>query len=60
MGLLAAVGAIVIIYYVIQALLWTLLDCDIELFFTSKLGKPISSYRDRLVLSQLSEPRELF
>lgn len=42
MGLLAVIGFIVIAYYVINALLWTLLDCDVELFFTSKLGKPIS------------------
>lgn len=45
MGLLAAVGVIVIIYYVISALLWTLLDCDIELFFATKLGKPISEFK---------------
>jgi hypothetical protein len=42
MGILAAVGFIALAYAVIQWLLWTLLDCDIELFFTEKLGKPIS------------------
>lgn len=42
MGLLDAIGFIAIIYFVIQFLLWTVLDCDIELFFTTKLGKPIS------------------
>jgi hypothetical protein len=42
MGLLAAIGFIAIAYFVINFLLWTLLDCDIELFFTEKLGKPIS------------------
>ncbi|CRK98666.1 CLUMA_CG011944, isoform A [Clunio marinus] len=49
MGLLAAIGFIVIAYFVIQFLLWTLLDCDIELFFASKLGKPISSLRGKVV-----------
>lgn len=44
MGLLAALGFIAIAYFVIQFLLWTLLDCDIELFFTTKLGKPISEH----------------
>lgn len=42
MGLLAAIGFIAIVYYIIQFLLWTLLDCDIELFIASTLGKPIS------------------
>lgn len=44
MGLLAAIGFIAIAYFVIQFLLWTLLDCDIELFLTTKLGKPISEF----------------
>lgn len=47
MGLLAAIGFIVIAYFVISFLLWTLLDCDIELFFTEKLGKPISEFNGR-------------
>jgi hypothetical protein len=42
MGLLAAIGLIVIIYYIVQFFLWTILDCDIELFIVSILGKPIS------------------
>lgn len=42
MGLLDAIGFIAIVYFAISFLLWTLLDCDIELYFTEKLGKPIS------------------
>lgn len=42
MGLLAAVGIIVVIYYAIQFLLWSILDCDIELFLASHFGRPIS------------------
>lgn len=44
MGLLAAIGFIAIAYYVIQFILWTTLDCDIELFFAERLGKPISEF----------------
>jgi len=49
MVLLAAIGIIVIIYFVFNYLLWTLLDCDIELFFTEKLGKPISRLKGKVV-----------
>lgn len=44
MGLLDVIGFIAIVYFVIQFLLWTLLDCDIELFFAEGLGKPISEW----------------
>lgn len=42
MGLLAVIGILFIIYWIVQMFLWTILDCDIELFVTSFLGKPIS------------------
>ncbi|XP_070500749.1 dehydrogenase/reductase SDR family member 7-like [Chironomus tepperi] len=49
MGLLAAIGLIVIIYYIVQFFLWTILDCDIELFIASILGKPISNLKGKVV-----------
>lgn len=60
MGLLDAIGFIAIAYFVIVFILWTLLDCDIELFFTTKLGKPISEFTQHFtsVLNRFSEPRE--
>lgn len=42
MGLLEVIGLLFIIYWIIQLFLWTILDCDIDLFLTSLVGKPIS------------------
>lgn len=56
MGLLAGIGFIAIAYYVIQFLLWTLLDCDIELFLADKLGTPISEFEALSVSSLCYEP----
>jgi dehydrogenase/reductase SDR family member 7 len=57
MGLLAATGFIAIVYYVIQFLLWTILDCDIELFFAERLGKPISEWTTSV--KSICEPQKL-
>lgn len=49
MGFLAAAGFLSIIYFLFQVICWTLLDCDIELFLASKLGKPVSKLRGKVV-----------
>jgi hypothetical protein len=36
------IGLFVFLYYVIQIVLWIVLDCDIGLFIASQWGKPIS------------------
>lgn len=49
MGLLAAAGFLAIIYFLFQFICWTLLDCDIELFLATKLGKPVTKLREKVV-----------
>uniref|UniRef100_A0A2M4ADB5 Putative 11beta-hydroxysteroid dehydrogenase type 1 n=1 Tax=Anopheles triannulatus TaxID=58253 RepID=A0A2M4ADB5_9DIPT len=37
------------VYHLVRLILWAVLDSDIELFVLSKLGKPISSLRGKVV-----------
>ncbi|XP_065091884.1 dehydrogenase/reductase SDR family member 7-like isoform X2 [Ochlerotatus camptorhynchus] len=38
-----------IVYFLVRLILWLVLDSDIELFVLSKLGKPISSLKGKVV-----------
>lgn len=42
MDLLEFVGALTVLYFLIQIIFWIFLDCDIQLFYASQWGKPIS------------------
>jgi hypothetical protein len=44
MILLTVIGLLVVLYYAVQLFFWTVLDCDIELFLASFLGRPISEF----------------
>uniref|UniRef100_A0A182TV57 Dehydrogenase/reductase SDR family member 7 n=1 Tax=Anopheles melas TaxID=34690 RepID=A0A182TV57_9DIPT len=37
------------LYHLVRLIMWAMLDSDIELFFLSKLGRPISSLRGKVV-----------
>lgn len=41
MGFFAAIGFITFFYYVINIIFWTVLDCDIELWYKQRWGKRI-------------------
>lgn len=41
MEFFATIGVITFFYYFISAILWVLLDSDIELWYKQRYGKPI-------------------
>ncbi|EAT44715.1 AAEL003961-PA [Aedes aegypti] len=49
MFLFSLIGLCVVIYYVIQLLVFYFLDCDLELYVLSKFGKPVESLRGKVV-----------
>ncbi|XP_053685062.1 dehydrogenase/reductase SDR family member 7-like [Sabethes cyaneus] len=49
MFLLSLVGFCVILYYIVQFCIFYYLDSDFELYLLSKLGKPISSLKGKVV-----------
>lgn len=49
MFLFSFIGLCVVIYYVIQLLVYYFLDCDLELYLLSKVGKPIESLRGKVI-----------
>ncbi|KOC62279.1 Dehydrogenase/reductase SDR family member 7 [Habropoda laboriosa] len=49
MDLLAVIGSIVIVYYLIYVILPWFLDCDLNLTFHEKFGKPISSLKGKVI-----------
>lgn len=49
MFLFSLVGFCVIVYYIIQFLVFYYLDSDLELYLLSKLGKPVDTLRGKVV-----------
>ncbi|XP_026674531.1 dehydrogenase/reductase SDR family member 7 [Ceratina calcarata] len=49
MDLLAIIGLIVVIYYLVYTIWPWFLDCDLNLAFHEKFGKPIGSLKDKVV-----------
>ncbi|XP_076169124.1 dehydrogenase/reductase SDR family member 7 [Ptiloglossa arizonensis] len=49
MDLLAIIGFVVVIYYLIYMIYPWFLDCDLKLAFYEKFGKPISSLKGKVV-----------
>ncbi|XP_070500753.1 dehydrogenase/reductase SDR family member 7-like [Chironomus tepperi] len=43
------IGFIVIFYYIVQVILWIILDCDIMLYYKTQFGKPINTLKDKVV-----------
>ncbi|XP_059619585.1 dehydrogenase/reductase SDR family member 7-like [Phlebotomus argentipes] len=49
MGFFAFIGVVVVLYYLVNVILWCLLDSDIELFVRSLVGRRISSLSGNVV-----------
>lgn len=41
MGFFSFIGLLAVVYYVIQLILWIVLDSDIELWIKEQFGQPI-------------------
>lgn len=46
MFLFSLIGVCVVIYFLIQFLVFYFLDCDLELYILSKVGKPVGNTRE--------------
>lgn len=49
MFLFAIFGCLFVIYYIVYAILWILLDCNVKLWWKSHFGTPISALRGQVV-----------
>ncbi|XP_055375266.1 dehydrogenase/reductase SDR family member 7 [Condylostylus longicornis] len=49
MNILELIGIVVLLYYIINLMLWIVLDSDIELAVKEKFGQPLSSLRGKVV-----------
>lgn len=52
MGFFSFIGISVVLYYVVQLILWIILDSDIELFVKEKFGQPICKWTQCLKIKR--------